>query len=248
MSWFTDLLGSAGINAPDIDFLDKDTDPATRLAGALGGGALLAFGGLGQGSTKPTGYQGKIPEYEAIQQAVPQTYDPNRRPGSGGQRYFTNMRYAPRGEDNTGIRAEVATEAEGLAALNLANPAQQQRKRPTVGIPELKKEFTEDVTLPADRSQGLAAGGIATLKKGKYLDGATDGMADKVPANIDGVQEARLSDGEFVIPADVVSHLGNGNSDAGAKVLEDMMRRVRKARTGNTKQGKEIDPKKFIPA
>lgn len=94
----------------------------------------------------------------------------------------------------------------------------------------------------------MAAGGIAALKKGKYLDGATDGMADKVPANIDGVQEARLSDGEFVIPADVVSHLGNGNSDAGAKVLEDMMRRVRKARTGNTKQGKEIDPKKFIPA
>jgi len=69
-----------------------------------------------------------------------------------------------------------------------------------------------------------------------------------VPANIDGVQEARLSDGEFVIPADVVSHLGNGNSDAGAKVLKDMMARVRKARTGNTKQGKEIDPKKFIPA
>jgi hypothetical protein len=57
-----------------------------------------------------------------------------------------------------------------------------------------------------------------------------------------------LSDGEFVIPADVVSHLGNGNSDAGAKVLKDMMARVRKARTGNTKQGKEIDPKKFIPA
>ena len=62
-------------------------------------------------------------------------------------------------------------------------------------------------------------------------------MADKVPATIDGVQDARLSDGEFVIPADVVSHLGNGNSDAGAKVLKDMMNRVRKARTGNEKQG-----------
>jgi hypothetical protein len=143
------------------------------------------------------------------------------------------MRYAPRGEDNTALRAEAAAEAEGLAALNLANPAQQQRKR-EVAIPEPVQE--------------MAAGGIAALKKGKYLDGATDGMADKVPANIDGVQEARLSDGEFVIPADVVSHLGNGNSDAGAKVLEDMMRRVRKARTGSTKQGKEIDPKKFIPA
>ena len=93
-----------------------------------------------------------------------------------------------------------------------------------------------------------AMGGIAGLKKGRYLDGATDGMADKVPASIEGVQEARLSDGEFVIPADVVSHLGNGNSDAGAKLLKEMMSRVRNARTGNDKQGKEIDPKKFLPA
>tara|TARA_B100000902_G_C26407464_1_gene480695 strand:- start:75 stop:479 length:405 start_codon:yes stop_codon:yes gene_type:complete len=132
--------------------------------------------------------------------------------------------------------------AEGLAALNAANPARQERRRPGgPRIPELTEETVEETT-------ELATGGIATLKKGKYLNGATDGMADKVPANIDGVQEARLSDGEFVIPADVVSHLGNGNSDAGAKVLKDMMARVRKARTGNTKQGKEINPNKFIPA
>jgi hypothetical protein len=89
--------------------------------------------------------------------------------------------------------------------------------------------------------------GIARLAKGQYLNGSSDGMADKVPARIDGQQEARLSDGEFVIPADVVSHLGNGNSDAGAKLLKEMMSRVRKARTGNNKQGKEIDPKKFLP-
>ena len=73
-------------------------------------------------------------------------------------------------------------------------------------------------------------------------------MADRKPAMIDNEQPAALSDGEFVIPADVVSHLGNGNSEAGAKVLEEMMARVRKARTGNEKQGKEIDPKDFLPA
>jgi len=95
---------------------------------------------------------------------------------------------------------------------------------------------------------GMAAGGVAELNKGRYLDGKTDGMADEIPARIEGVQEARLSDGEFVIPADVVSHLGNGNSDAGAKVLEDMMARVRKARTGTEKQGKEINPRDFLPA
>jgi hypothetical protein len=73
-------------------------------------------------------------------------------------------------------------------------------------------------------------------------------MADKIPARIDNQQEARLSDGEFVVPADVVSHLGNGNSNAGAKNLYSMMDRVRKARTGNTKQGTEINPNKFIPS
>ena len=83
---------------------------------------------------------------------------------------------------------------------------------------------------------------------GRYLDGSTDGMADRVPARIDNGQEARLSDGEFVIPADVVSHLGNGNSEAGAKVLHQMMNRVRKERTGNKKQGTEITATKMLPA
>ena len=55
-----------------------------------------------------------------------------------------------------------------------------------------------------------------------------------------------LSDGEFVIPADVVDHLGNGNSDAGAKVLEEMMDEVRVARTGTKKQALEIDPEDFL--
>jgi len=72
-------------------------------------------------------------------------------------------------------------------------------------------------------------------------------MADEVPAVIEGEQPAALSDGEFVIPADVVSHLGNGNTDAGVKVLEDMMDRVRKARTGRETQAKEINPEEFLP-
>lgn len=81
----------------------------------------------------------------------------------------------------------------------------------------------------------------------RYLDGHSDGMADKVPANIDGKRPAALSDGEFVIPADVVSHLGNGNSNAGAKRLYKMMDDIRAARTGNPKQGKQINPDKFMP-
>jgi hypothetical protein len=72
-------------------------------------------------------------------------------------------------------------------------------------------------------------------------------MADEISTSIDGEQDAALSHGEFVIPADVVSHLGNGNSEAGADKLHQMMDRIRKARTGNSEQGKEIDPDKFMP-
>jgi hypothetical protein len=84
--------------------------------------------------------------------------------------------------------------------------------------------------------------------KGGYLDGAGDGMSDSIPATIDGKQPARLADGEFVVPADVVSHLGNGSSKAGSKRLYNMLDKVRKARTGHTKQGKEINPDKYMPA
>ena len=96
-------------------------------------------------------------------------------------------------------------------------------------------------------TQTLARGGIAKLQEGRAIAGETDGMADEVPAVIEGEQPAALSDGEFVIPADVVSGLGNGNTEAGVKVLEDMMDRVREARTGTEVQAKEINPEEFLP-
>ena len=96
---------------------------------------------------------------------------------------------------------------------------------------------------PSKLPTGLAAGGLADA--GRYLQGKTDGMADEIPSSIDGEQPAALSHGEFVIPADVVSHLGNGNSDAGAQKLYEMMAKIRKARTGTTEQGKEINPDEF---
>jgi hypothetical protein len=200
-----------------------DTDQLFSTLGFAGS----ALGLTGGGGSAPSGYQGSVPNYDAVRQTVPNTYDPNRRPGSGGQRYFTDMQYQAPGT------AAAPMSAEGLATLNASNPAREAR-RP--GGPRMPAPVQE-----------MASGGIARLAKGQYLNGSSDGMADKVPARIDGQQEARLSDGEFVIPADVVSHLGNGNSDAGAKLLKEMMSRVRKARTGNNKQGKEIDPKKFLP-
>ena len=98
----------------------------------------------------------------------------------------------------------------------------------------------------------MAKGGIADLggysDGGRMLKGPGDGMSDSIPGVIGGRQPARLADGEFVVPADVVSHLGNGSTDAGAKQLYSMMDKVRKARTGKKAQGKQINPSKYMPA
>ena len=98
----------------------------------------------------------------------------------------------------------------------------------------------------------MASGGIANLGSysdgGRMLKGPGDGMSDNIPATIAGKQPARLANEEFVIPADVVSHLGNGSSEAGAKQLYKMMDRVRKARTGRKAQGREINPRQYMAA
>ena len=97
-----------------------------------------------------------------------------------------------------------------------------------------------------------AGGGISTLGSysdgGRLLKGPGDGMSDSIPAKIGKKQEARLAEGEFVVPADVVSGLGNGSTDAGAKHLYKMMDKVRHARTGRKSQGKQITAEKYIPA
>lgn len=101
--------------------------------------------------------------------------------------------------------------------------------------------------------KGYAEGGIAGVPEyaagGKFLRGKGDGMSDSIPAMIHGnkPQQAALADGEFVVPADVVSHLGNGSSEAGSRKLYQMMDKIRMARTGRKAQGKKINPDKFLP-
>lgn len=173
-------------------------------------------GGLMNLNTQPTynrvGYQGSIPQLAATRAAVPYQNDPNRRPGSAGRQYFTDVKYTAPGE---------------------AAAAQQQA--------------TEQAKQIAAQPVKAAHGGLMALAKGRYLQGSTDGMSDELPAEIDGDQPAALSHGEFVVPADVVSHLGNGNSDAGAKKLYQMMDKIRMARTGTKQQGKQINPDKYMP-
>jgi hypothetical protein len=105
----------------------------------------------------------------------------------------------------------------------------------------------KDYAVNAKYSMKFADGGNVSTEP-RFLSGGGDGMSDDIPATINDSQPARLADGEFVVPADVVSHIGNGSSKAGAKQLYSMMNKVRKARTGNPKQGKQINPRKYMPA
>jgi hypothetical protein len=96
--------------------------------------------------------------------------------------------------------------------------------------------------------RGLFGLGYAEGGTPRFLSGGGDGMSDSIQATINNRQPARLADGEFVIPADVVSGIGNGSSKAGAKRLYGMMDRVRKERTGTTKQAKAVNPAKVMAA
>jgi hypothetical protein len=102
--------------------------------------------------------------------------------------------------------------------------------------------YAEGGITDINQNKDYASGGIAGLLKGRG-----DGMSDSIHATIADKQPARLADGEFVVPADVVSHLGNGSTDAGARHLYKMMDKVRHARTGSKKQGKQISAGGYLP-
>ena len=132
------------------------------------------------------------------------------------------------------------------AALTRLNSAQ---KRANIkGLPVLKAAAE-----PLGNVETAARGGIMSSlggysDGGRMLKGPGDGMSDSIPASIGNKQPARLADGEFVVPADVVSHLGNGSTDAGARKLYSMMDKIRKARTGKKKQAPAVKADRYMPA
>ena len=108
---------------------------------------------------------------------------------------------------------------------------------------------------PYTGEQKMAAGGLSDLGSysdgGRLLRGPGDGVSDSIPAQIGEHQPARLADGEFVVPARIVSELGNGSTEAGAKQLYKMLDRVQNARAKTTAKGKVAhnnNPAKLLPA
>jgi len=198
----------------------------------LAGGGLASFAGGGQPSGSAIGkYRAAYDVYQAKLQNA-RTPEERAEIEAFWAEHLVN--YDP---------AVIAASINMRAGRNA--PSQASQAPPPPPPPQRQRSWDWKNRRPT----GYAQGGIASVApqgQGYYLGGRTDGMADQVPATIDQKQPARLSDGEFVVPADVVSHLGNGSSNAGADQLFSMMDRVRKARTGRKSQGKEINPQRYL--
>ena len=165
-------------------------------------------------------------------------YEP-RRPNP----YYRPMGlgYAAQG----GVMPDDLSYADG----GMVDPMQRMPNGGLAALQGMRDGYAPMTTMDGGIPQMADGGSIGGYSDGgRMLKGPGDGMSDSIPATIGKRQPARLADGEFVVPADVVSHLGNGSTDAGAKRLYGMMDKVRKARTGNKKQGKQIKPEKYMPA
>jgi len=157
------------------------------------------------------------------------------------------LRFSNRGSVPNADATSFSSNADWQLAME-QNAANQQAMQAAL---QAQSNPNQGFGLSSQPTPYAAGGGIASLGHysdgGQMLKGPGDGMSDSIPATINNKQPARLANDEFVVPADVVSHIGNGSSDAGAKKLYDMMDRVRRARTGSPKQAKAIHPDRYMP-
>jgi len=213
-----------------------------------------------------------IRPYEFDYGATGATYQPG---GSTSEQLYFNPTYT------AGEPYKATEKAEGgiASAYAVGGPVEQMSAMNAVGAntgypmagintpiysnPMMQRPEATNVIAPsADAGVGaysgeprFAAGGVSTLggysDGGRLLKGPGDGVSDSIPASIGNRQPARLADGEFVVPARIVSELGNGSTEAGARKLYAMMDRVQKSRKKSVGKGKvAVDSKasKHLPA
>jgi hypothetical protein len=214
-----------------------DTAGRAGQFAAFGGIAALLNRMMGDQQQKPVGYQGGIPKftYERTQTPLAQQRPEGYRPGQGGISYFTpgTFKYAGYTPKTAQEFLTAPTTTGGGTSGGASGGGSGE-----VTLPGSDMIREGNTTVITNAAGGYMPGGIAMLAKGRYLKGNGDGVSDSIPARFAGSgQEARLADGEFVIPARVVSEIGNGSSDAGARKLYAMLDRV-EARAKKAKRGK----------
>jgi hypothetical protein len=147
-------MNSDAWNTWSSAFKDSGLDLSKLNLGSLlsaGAGGVAGLLGSGGGGQRSTGYQGKVPVYQAVRQQVPMAnQDPARRPGSGGRQYFTNTQYLPRA-DESGIAAALGKaqqQSDAIAQANLA-PTQGQRTALLNAAQSLYPMYTPMTAAPA---------------------------------------------------------------------------------------------------
>jgi len=234
----------------------RNEDP---LLGAVTGG-LGGYGGgqLGTAAMGPTGAGGvnALANASKEQMASNALMGGSRVPSAAAATSTATPAYSA----STAAKNLFTNPGDVISNLGGGDMTKGAIKAGTIGLPAIGGAMVPDMTTAEQNSSKYGYdpkrrlnlnmdSGLRLMQEGGYLEtGMGDGMSDNIPSSIDGEQPAALSENEFVVPADVVSGLGNGSSDAGAEQLYAMMNRVRKARTGNEKQGREIMPQEYMPA
>jgi hypothetical protein len=256
------------MNAPGVDFAGGTAQEAVNAAAnavappvdpnAAMSQALLENPGLTQAPVNPYPTPGSVNFNDAMSKAM-QSGDLTMS-GRGGEKGFIDQAMGLYNQIPTPVKYGLGA-ISAIKALNALDgnkygtPATEKYEGPLSRFKYNPDRYTPSVATPNVYRPSYAGGGLADLGGyadyaggGRMLKGPGDGMSDSIPAVIAGKQPARLANDEFVVPADVVSHLGNGSSDAGAKQLYKMMDKVRSARTGKQAQAKQINPNKYMPA
>jgi hypothetical protein len=247
-SWTSGLSGFSGLGDAASKLLGGGSGSGGSGSGGLSlGGAALGAAGLAgllkmmQSDSDKYGTPGRQDNVGPMAQFK---YDPSKFTATRPDPAMFRPQGAPTakigyGGQGGGIGGMGGGMGGGQGGFDINQPILEQMRAQRPGMADMVE-------------MGFAqGGGISTLggysDGGRLLKGPGDGMSDNIPAQIGRKQPARLADGEFVVPADVVSHLGNGSTDAGAKQLYKMMDRIRSARTGRKAQGKQIKADKFLP-
>jgi hypothetical protein len=155
------------------------------------------------------------------------------------------------GGSSTGSGGTIPSLQANRSQLPYGPAAGTQAARPGAGGVNY---FSPTSYTPKAAGGGMMYGGGGISDLGGYSDGGRllkgpgDGVSDSIPATIGKRQPARLATGEFVVPARVVSELGNGSTDAGAKRLYDMMDRVQKARRQTKNVAADTKAHKYLPS
>jgi len=207
--------------------------------------ALSALGTTGaleamkpQGVAMPSRDYSDIPEAEAAKRRM-REMDPNYRPGIDPEfKYFQPFQEG----------GEVSKPNDKEIINNAVDAIKGTDTEPERSLAMFVSTYGEDAL--KDLVERVRSGQFddnSEVSEG-MVGGIGDGMDDMIPATLEGEQDVVLSDGEFIVPADVVSGIGNGSTDAGADSLYEMMDRVRQMRTGKSEQPEQVPQSMMLPA